>query len=81
MYFYFHGSCFFLFFFFFFFVLFLFFRVDASGTLHFYSGFSVNPLEGVEILVYLLWPSTWQAKPRPGQKLSSGPLGSELGAM
>ena len=29
----------------------VFFNVDASGTLHFYSGFSVNALVGVEILV------------------------------
>ena len=28
-----------------------FFSVVAGGTLHFYSGFSVNDLAGVEILV------------------------------
>ena len=56
MYFYFHGSFFFSFF----------LSVVGCGTLHFYSGFSVNALAGVEILVRLLWPSSaWQAKPRP----------------
>ena len=35
----------------------------ASGTLRFYSFFCVNAYTGVEISVWLLWLSAWQAKP------------------
>ena len=46
-------------FFFFFFFFFSVFGCTASGTLHFYSGFSVN-----SDMVWIFWPSAWQPKPR-----------------
>ena len=56
-----------LFFFFFFFFFFSVVGCIESGALHFYSEFAVFAFKGVEILVGLLWPSAWQAKPRPAR--------------
>ena len=49
-----------------FFFLLFFFSVDASGTLHFYSDFSVNALAGLKF--WYDYIGLRLGKPRPGQK-------------